>query len=146
MSLAAELGHAPEVDRIDAARSAFVDAIRRGDPSAVAALYDDDARLVAPDLDPLRGREDVAAFWGAGVASGITDVELVAEDLEVTPTLAWEVGRYALWLAPEGEAPVVDRGRYLLIYALDADGWRRAAEMFRPDARPTTTDHIGAAS
>ena len=89
--------------------------------------------LVAPDVDPLRGREDVAAFWRAGVASGITNVELVPEDVEITASLAWEVGRYALWLSPESGEPIVDRGRYLLIYARDAGGWRRAAEMFRPD-------------
>jgi ketosteroid isomerase-like protein len=124
------------VGQIATARAAFVEAIRSRDAGAIAELYGDDARLVAPDLDPLRGRDDVAAFWQAGVASGITDVELEPEDVEVTATLAWEVGRYALWLARESGDPAVERGRYLLIYAPDAGGatgWHRAAEMFRPD-------------
>jgi ketosteroid isomerase-like protein len=128
-----EPSSAADIDRLAAARAAFVEAIRHRDAGAVAELYDNDARLVAPDLDPLRGRDDVAAFWQAGVASGITDVELVPEDVEVTASLAWEVGRYVLWLAPESGEPIVDRGRYLLIYARDTAGWRRAAEMFRPD-------------
>jgi ketosteroid isomerase-like protein len=118
---------------IDAARAAFVGAIRSHDPAVVAALYGDDARLIAPDVEPVRGRADVAAFWRAGMASGITNVELEPDDVEIAATIAWEVGRYALWMALEGGEPVVDRGRYLLIYAPDAAGWRRAAEMFRPD-------------
>ena len=125
------------VDQIATARAAFVEAIRSHDAGAIAELYGDDARLVAPDLDPLRGRDDVAAFWQAGVASGITDVELEPEDVEITASLAWEVGRYALSIARETGDPAVERGRYLLIYAPgagDANGWRRAAEMFRPDA------------
>jgi ketosteroid isomerase-like protein len=120
-------------DAIGEARAAFVAALRRRDPGAVAELYGDDAHLIAPDVEPVRGRADVAAFWRAGIASGITDVELDPDDVEITATIAWEVGRYALWLALEGGEPVVDRGRYLLIYAPDAAGWRRAAEMFRPD-------------
>ena len=121
------------VDDIDAARAAFIDAIRSRDPAAGAGLYGDGARLVAPDAEVIRGRNDVAAFWRAGIGTGIADVELEPEDLEVFDTIAWEVGGYALRLEPAGLEPIIDRGRYLLVYSLDAGHWRRAAEMFSPD-------------
>jgi ketosteroid isomerase-like protein len=119
---------------LDLARAAFVEAVRSRDATAIAGLYGDGARLLAPESEVLRGRGDVAAFWGAGVASGIADVELEPEDVERLPDVAWEVGRYALRLEPEGGDAIVDRGRYLLVYRFDAGGWRRAAEMFAPDA------------
>jgi ketosteroid isomerase-like protein len=125
------------LDEIALARAAFVDAVKAGDVRAVADLYGEDARLLAPEAGPLSGRDDVASFWRAGVASGVNDVELEPQDIERFPTVAWEVGRYVLGLQPPIGDRVVDRGRYLLVYRLDAGRWRRAAEMFAPDAHGT---------
>jgi ketosteroid isomerase-like protein len=125
----------PATAGIDAARAAFVEAIRHGDPAVIAGLYGDEARLVAPETEVIRGRDNVAAFWQAGVDTGVAEIELEPEDVEVMSTLAWEVGGYALRLEPTGQAPIVDRGRYLLVYARDGGGWRRAAEMFSPVAQ-----------
>jgi ketosteroid isomerase-like protein len=128
-------GQAAEaIAEIDVARAAFVDAIRSHDAGALAGLYEDGARLVAPEAEMIRGRADVAAFWRAGMDTGIADVDLAPEDIEVTANIAWEVGGYTLRLEPAGQEPIVDRGRYLLVYAFDGGRWRRAAEMFRPDA------------
>jgi ketosteroid isomerase-like protein len=124
---------ATAIDEIDAARAAFVEAIRSRDPAVVAGLYEDGARLVAPEAEVFRGRADVAAFWQAGMDTGIAEIELEPEDLEVYASIAWEVGTYALRLEPVGYEPIVERGRYLLVYVLDAGRWRRAAEMFGPE-------------
>jgi ketosteroid isomerase-like protein len=122
------------LDEIALVRAAFVDAVRHGDAAALAALYGEEATLVAPESAPLRGRADVAAFWQAGVESGITEIELEPEDVEPMATLAWEVGRYLLRLQPPSGSAVVERGRYLLVYRLDAGSWCRAAEMFAPES------------
>jgi ketosteroid isomerase-like protein len=124
---------ASAIAQIDAARAAFIDAIRSHDLEAIAGLYEDGARLVAPAAEMIRGRADVAAFWQAGMDTGIADVALVPEDLEVVASIAWEVGGYTLRLEPIGQEAIVDRGRYLLVYSFDDGRWRRAAEMFRPD-------------
>jgi uncharacterized protein (TIGR02246 family) len=119
---------------IDQGRSAFTAALRRGDAAAAAAIYADDATLLAPAVDLVRGRLAIEQFWKTGVETGITEVELVALDVQRSGELAFEVGRYALRLAPETGAPVIDRGRYLIVHRAEADGhWRRAAEMFSPD-------------
>jgi hypothetical protein len=70
-----------------------------------------------------------------GLHIGVAAIELEPEEVEVMSTLAWEVGGYALRLEPAGQEPIVDRGRYLLVYTLGDDGWRRAAEMFGPVAQ-----------
>jgi ketosteroid isomerase-like protein len=137
-SLTTAAGESIAIDEIALARAAFVDAVRAGDVPAVADLYREDARLLAPEAEALHGRDDVASFWGAGVASGITDIELEPQDVERVATAAWEVGSYVLRLRPPAGEPVVDRGRYLLVYRLDAGRWRRAAEMFAPD--PASSD------
>ncbi|MBI2781295.1 MAG: nuclear transport factor 2 family protein [Chloroflexi bacterium] len=128
------------MDAIAAARANFMDALRRGDAIALAGLYGEDARLLAPVAEPLRGRNDATAFWGAGLDIGVTSIALEPDEVEIFDALAWEVGRYALHVEPAGADPIVDRGRYLLVYALDAGQWRRAAEMLSPDSRRTDPD------
>lgn len=124
-------------DAIGAMRAAFVAALREGDAAAAAAVYSDDASLLPPSAEPLKGREAIAAFWRAGVDAGISDVELDALELERVDGLAYEIGRYALRLQPAGGATVVDRGSYVLVHARQTDGsWRRAVEMFSPKAPP----------
>jgi ketosteroid isomerase-like protein len=118
---------------IELERRAFVEAVGRRDARAIAELYADDARLVAPGGGPVRGRGEVAAFWRAGVDSGIVGVTLDPDDVEVVPTVAWEVGRYELRVRADDGDVATDRGRYLLVYGFDGSRWRRTAEMFRPD-------------
>lgn len=124
---------------IGASRAAFAAALRGGDAAAAGAVYSDDASLLPPSAKPLKGREAITAFWRAGVEAGISDVELDALELERVDGLAYEVGRYALRLQPAGGGTVVDRGSYVLVHARQTDGsWRRAVEMFSPDAPPAT--------
>jgi len=123
---------------IDRARSAFETALRAGDAEAAAAIYTDDATLVAPDAELMHGRSAIERFWRTGVETGIEHVEHAVLELRQRGDVAFEVGRYAFHLAPESGAPIVDRGRYLIVHRVEADGrWRRAAEMFSPDLVPS---------
>lgn len=116
-------------------RAAFIAALRHGDATAASAVYADHAILLPPAAEPLYGREAIEAFWSAGVEAGISEVELVALELEGDGGLAYEIGSYELRLQPEDGGTVIDRGKYLLVHARQADGtWRRAVEMLSPDA------------
>jgi uncharacterized protein (TIGR02246 family) len=116
---------------------AFAAALSDGDPAAASAVYAENATMLAPSAGLLSGRDAIAAFWSAGVEAGIAGVELASIELERDRRLAYEIGAYTLSVrSPDGT--VLDRGKYLLVHALQADGsWRRAAEMFSPDSPPT---------
>ena len=121
-------------------RAAFVSAVCCGDATAAAAVYSDSARLLAPSAELMQGRDEIAAFWQAGIDAGISRVELEALQVEHHGAVAYEVGRYALRLeSPEGTT-VVDRGKYALVHERQPDGsWLRAVETFNPDASGTTS-------
>lgn len=122
---------------IEVTRAAFVAALERGDAKAVSALYSVDAKLVPPSADLVGGRDAIGAFWQAGIDAGISAVELETLQLERHETVAYEVGRYLLRLRPAEGGSVVDRGKYVLVHARQADGsWRRVVEMFSPDSPP----------
>jgi ketosteroid isomerase-like protein len=123
--------------RFDEARTAFAEALQLGDALAASALYADDARLLAPSAELFEGREAIAAFWRAGIESGITQVELESLAVEERGDVAHEIGRYLLRLAPDEGDAVVDRGKYLLVHERQQDGsWRWAVEMFNPEGSP----------
>jgi uncharacterized protein (TIGR02246 family) len=122
-------------DGIALNRGAFVAAVAAGNASAAADLYADDATLIAPAADVLHGRSAIERFWQTGVETGIVDLQLEVGEVQRRGEIAFEVGAYALRLAAESGGPVVDRGRYLVVLRVEPDGqWRRAAEMFSPDA------------
>ena len=116
------------------ARATFVSAFGRGDVAAVAALYTEDARLLAPAAPPILGRDAIERYWRTGLDSGVREIELELVEIENRYGIAYELGRYAL--AVDGEhGRVIDRGDYLLIHERQDDGsWRWAVEMFNPDA------------
>lgn len=115
----------------------FAAAIRSGDPLAASQAYAEDALLQPPNTAAVEGRDQIAAFWRAGLDAGVTDVELVPLRERRNDGIAFEIGTYTMHVdVPEG-GTVVDRGRYLIVHKRDSDGsWRYAAEMFTPDLPP----------
>jgi ketosteroid isomerase-like protein len=132
-------------DEIELARHAFIGAFARRDSDGAAAVYTQDARLLAPSTELLRGRDAVRDFWRAGIESGIESVELEMLELQPYSGLAYEIGRYVLRLSNESGTTVVDRGKYLLVHRREADGaWRRAVEMFDSDHSERASETGGA--
>lgn len=121
-------------DGIRKASSELVDALARGDAAAAAALYADDGKLLTPAAELIAGRREIEAYWRAGIAVGLTQVELTAAELQLGSGIAIEIGRYVLGLHRDGDA-AADRGKYLVLHRRQADGaWRRAVDVFNPDA------------
>jgi len=122
---------------IGAARKAFAAALRAGDARAASCLYSEDAQLLAPLAEPIKGRAAIEGYWRTGVEAGVSEVELEVLELRLQDRLAYEIGRYTLQLEGDGGDTVVDRGTYLLVHEQQDDGrWQWAVEMFNPDAPP----------
>ena len=119
---------------ITAVRSAFRDAIRRGDASGAASVYGEGARLIAPSAARIEGRDAIEAFWRAGMGVGLATVDIEAAETRADRPMACELGRYEIRLEPGGGPTVVEKGSYVLVLEAIADGsWRRAVEVFSPD-------------
>jgi len=121
------------IDELIAENNAnFSAALAAGDATAVGAVYSDQARLLAPGAELLMGRDAIAAFWKTGIAAGIRGAELTTVSVDHRDDLAVEVGRYALRIQSDGDAPV---GKYVVIHRRGADGiWRWAVDIFNSDA------------
>jgi uncharacterized protein (TIGR02246 family) len=115
---------------IEAAVQRYVDASNQGDADALASLYADDAMLLPPDHEPVRGRDAIGDFWRQGTDEGL---EVTTLAVEVEGDLGYLVGRYHL--PATGEEPA-DSGKYVMClkrqrngaWKLTADIWNRSGE------------------
>lgn len=110
---------------IERANRRFGEFIRKGDADAVGELYTEDAMLMPPNNDMVRGRRGTAGFWGAAIRMGVKDAELKTVELNQVGDMVHEVGNYALKIQPEGQKTFEDHGKYVVIWRQTSDGsWR----------------------
>ncbi len=115
---------------IEAAVQRYVDASNQGDADALASLYADDAVLLPPDHEPVRGRTAIGEFWSQGTDEGL---EVTTLTVEVDGDLGYLVGRYHL---PATDEEPADSGKYVMclkrqrdgVWKLTADIWNRSGE------------------
>ena len=120
-------------DSFDRCRTHFLDAVRRGDADDASSVYDVNAHLLAPSASPIVGRDDIRAFWQAGIDAGVADISLEADELNHNDGIAYETGAYSFRMDAAGEARVIERGHYVLVYRRQSDGsWQRTVEIFSP--------------
>ena len=128
-------------NEIHAATTALVTALGRADVAAAAAVYADDARLLASSAEVIQGRAEIEAYWRAGIELGLCSLAFESGLLKAIDGGVLELGRYAVTVRPEPLTSAVERGAYLVLHTRTPDGsWRRAVEVFNPDepepARP----------
>jgi uncharacterized protein (TIGR02246 family) len=115
---------------IEAAVRRYVEASNQGDADALASLYADDAMLLPPDHEPVRGRAAIGDFWRQGTDEGL---EVTTLAVEVEGDLGYLVGRYHL---PATDEEPADSGKYVMClkrqrngaWKLTADIWNRSGE------------------
>ena len=115
---------------IEATNKKWVAAFNQGDSSAVAALYTDDATLLPPGADIVRGHDAVLAFLKGAVASGMKLTALNTVSIERHGSVAREIGRFSgeVMGADKKASPI--EGKYVVVWKdvkgvwkLDTDIW-----------------------
>ena len=106
-------------DAVETGNRAFAAAFLKGDSTAIAALYTEDAQVIAPGSPVVKGRPVIAAFWQGSIDSGIRDVKLETEHVESAGDLAYETGTVHL-VAKDGTA---SSARYLVVWKRVGGQW-----------------------
>ena len=110
--------------KIEETNAQFGAAASRGDMAAVAELYTDDAILLPPNAEMIRGKQGVKQFFDGLVAQmGMPQLSLRTIEVEEIGDTANEVGEYTLKLQPPGGEPVTDVGKYVVIWKRQGDAW-----------------------
>ena len=122
---------AEDLEAIEAVTSSWSEAMNAKDWDALAALYTEDAVMMAPDAPAIEGRAAIREFFVA--FPPVESIQLDALDVDGRGDLAFVRGTYIMTLVSE-EGPVEDVGKYLEIRRREADGtWRLYADIFNSD-------------
>lgn len=92
----------------------------------VAALHDENAVLVTPDLDRVQGRDAIARWYQDSIHHAHTEsFEEREHCIDVLGDLAFATYRFALRTTPAGEdEPRDETGQEVLGLRRGADGWK----------------------
>jgi uncharacterized protein (TIGR02246 family) len=121
---------------IEKANLKFGEGIRQGNATAVAALYTDDAILLPPNSEMIRGRQGIEKFWRAVMQMGVKDGVLTTGELSGTGDTIHEIGNYTLKIHPEGQQPIEDKGKYIVIWKHTASGWKLHRDIWNSNMPP----------
>lgn len=114
---------------VEAGEAAWQKAFNGGDAAGVAAHYQSDARLMAPNMPTMEGRATIEGFVKEFVATG-AQLSFQLVTVHESPEMCAAVGRYEMTIpgAPE------DKGKFIEIWRRQSDGsWLIADDIFNSD-------------
>jgi uncharacterized protein (TIGR02246 family) len=113
-------------EAVEEAGRRHTDAWKRGDADAAAAMYTDDALLMFPSMETVRGRAAIHAFVGSVFSTTRIDrLDVTTEELDVHGDTAYERGTYSEAYTVQGQGAKQERGRYILVWKRQLDGaWK----------------------
>jgi uncharacterized protein (TIGR02246 family) len=117
-ALAASAQADPVRDAVDAGNYFFLKGFAARDAQAIADLYTEDGRVVAPGAPPAVGRAAIAAFWAATMRD-TQAVRLETLSVEAAGDLALEEG-VARLVANDGSESTA---RYLVVWKREGRRW-----------------------
>ena len=123
---------------VKAAEQRWLEAFNAGDASGVAQVYAEDGRLMPPGADIVEGRAAIEGFVKEFVAIG---AQLSFDLLKVHEAgeLAVAVGRYTMTIPVEGGESQTDLGKFIEVWAPQADGsWLIVEDIFNSNTPPPT--------
>ncbi len=123
----------------------FMKAVEGRDPAAAAALYDKDAMVMPPGAPPVRGQQEIRAFWQKMMTTAIRKVTLNPTDLKMAGDIAYEVGEYALEMTlPDGHQGS-DTGKYIVLMRRQTDGsWKMTHDIWSSDGASVPAPPVAA--
>ena len=106
----------------------------RGDMAALAGMYTEDATLLPPDSDLIRGRQGIQQFWQGAWDSGIRGARLQVQDVQASGELAVEISYATLTVQPAGGQSSEVRLKYVVVWQRTAGTWQLRADIWNSTA------------
>lgn len=123
---------------IEETNAQFTAALGRGDIASVAALYTDDAIVMAPNAEMMRGRQAIKAlFDGLIQQMGVPQLTLSTIQVDDLGDTACEIGAYTMKAQPPGADPISDNGNYVVIWKREGGNWRLAVDIWNTNLPPS---------
>jgi uncharacterized protein (TIGR02246 family) len=109
----------------------FVQAVDAGDAAAIASLYADDAVILPPGGEMMKGRSAIQAFWKAAMEQ-FEHGKLTAVDVKpLGSEAAREIGTFSF--RTKGSQPQEITGKYVVVWEKVGSDWKLATDIWNMD-------------
>lgn len=119
---------------IKAANKALAAELAKGNSAAISKMYTKTAKLMAPNMDFVKGTKAIAGFWQAAIGMGVKGGALKTLEVEQHGPTAIEVGTYML--SGEGGA-VLDEGKYIVVWKKEGGQWKLSRDIYNSSRQAT---------
>lgn len=106
-------------------------AFSRGDAAAIAAFYTDDAVVMPPNSQMIKGRKAIEEFWKGAMGMGVRSIQLDTLDVQSGTDLAYEIGNATMIIQSQGGKAATDTVKYVVVWKRQPDSsWKLAADIW----------------
>jgi uncharacterized protein (TIGR02246 family) len=99
----------------------FMNMVSKADAAGIARRYSNDAVVMPPNHDFVKGRSSIEGFWRQMFNTGAKRLQLDIEKVEDYGDIVTEIGRYTVY--SEQDEPV-DDGKYLVLWRQENGEWK----------------------
>jgi uncharacterized protein (TIGR02246 family) len=128
LSLGAAPALAQDKATIEKLNDQWTAAFNKGDAAAVAALYTEDAYVLPPGAEMVKGRAGIEAFWRQA-AQQMGDAKLTTLDVQpLGPEAAREIGTVTLKTKSQPAQEIA--AKYVVVWRKAGGGWKLATDIW----------------
>ena len=121
---------------IEEVNAKYSEAIKEGNLAGAVAGYTDDATMISPDGEPIKGKQAIEQYYRTLFQMGMKEVVLTTIEVEGSGGTVYEIGETRVRIQPEGQEAIQDSSKYLVIWKRQADGtWKVHADIWNLSCR-----------
>ena len=109
---------------IEQANARFTKEFEQHNAAAIAAMYTEDAVVLPPGQEMVKGRPAIEQFWKSTMNAGVKSAVLTTLDVTISGDMAVEVGTVELTIAPEGKPATKSFAKYLVVWKREGGAWK----------------------
>jgi ketosteroid isomerase-like protein len=125
-----------DIVAIQEAARQFSAAYMRGDTDAITALYTPDAVIFPERSDAIAGHAALKRYWKHEPGQKVTRHLLIPTQVTVDGKHAYDHGIYEIAGERNGKAWGPVRGKYLVVWRREPDGWKMQLDMWNSGPKP----------
>ena len=121
---------------IEEVNAKYSKAIQEGNLADAVALYTDDATMVPPDGELIKGKQAIEELYKRFFQMGMKEIVLTTIEVGGTGGTVYEIGNTKVRIQPEGKESIQDSTKYLVIWKHQADDtWKVHADIWNLSSR-----------
>ena len=120
--------------QIDKQNQKYTEFYNNGDASGVAELHANDALVMPPNVDMVKGKISIKKAISSEISTGATDLAFTTINMYGNEEFVTEVGRYSLNVKNEGKIIMSDSGKYVVLWEqVSKNNWLMKADIWNSD-------------